>query len=101
MLLNFMRKQLKMVSNSQTNLPSKMAPLIRAILKVSNVMVQESKFGLIMLVTKANGRIIKPVAAANSGMLTVTFMTVNGKMIRPMDMATTPMSMEPSMKATG
>ena len=52
-------------------------------------MGQESKFGQIMPSMRENGEKIKPTGEESSGMLTVTFTKVNGKMIRLTDMEST------------
>ena len=52
-------------------------------------MDQESKSGRIMPSMRENGEKIKPTGEESSGMLTVTFTKVNGKMIRLTDMEST------------
>ena len=47
---------------------------------------QVYKFGQIMQSTKENGEKIKQTVVGNSGMLTETYMKVNGKMIKQMAM---------------
>ena len=59
------------------------------------------RYGLTVLVMKANGEKTRLMERVNFGMLMETFLMVNGKMIKLMVMACILIKTGPSMKAIG
>ena len=91
----------RLIREQRSNLKITLNILESGSLELKKDMVKEHKFGQMAQSTMDGGKKIKPTVKVDLFMPMEMSMKVNGFMTKLMDLVTTPIRTEPSMKATG